>query len=73
MARNNLTWIKGDITGDIYYDNFHLDSKDVQYSPVPGESVPDDRRRCSRIDASHGHLNLGKQGPVLMDSGSTYE
>jgi hypothetical protein len=31
VARNNLTWIKGDITGDIYYDNFHLDSKDVQY------------------------------------------
>ena len=31
MARNNLTWIKGDITGDIYFDNFHLDSKDVQY------------------------------------------
>ena len=31
MARNNLTWIKGDITGDIHHDNFHLDSKDVQY------------------------------------------
>jgi hypothetical protein len=31
VARNNLAWIKGDITGDIYYDTFHLDSKDVQY------------------------------------------
>jgi hypothetical protein len=31
MARNNLTWIKGDITGDIYYDIFHLEAKDVQY------------------------------------------
>jgi len=31
VARNNLTWIKGDITGDIYYDIFHLESKDVQY------------------------------------------
>jgi hypothetical protein len=31
VARNNLTWIKGDITGDIYYDNFHLESKDIQY------------------------------------------
>ena len=31
MARNNLAWIKGDITGDIYYDILHLDSKDVQY------------------------------------------
>ena len=45
MARNNLTWIKGDITGDIYYDTFHLDSKDIQYSPVLGEPVPDDQRR----------------------------
>jgi len=31
VVRNNLTCIKGDITGDIYYENFHLDSKDVQY------------------------------------------
>ena len=31
MARNNLTWIKGDITGDIYYDLFRLDEKEVQY------------------------------------------
>ena len=31
MARNNLTWIKGEITGDIYYDIFRLEAKDVQY------------------------------------------
>ncbi len=31
MARNNLTWIKGDITGDIYYDLFKLESQDIQY------------------------------------------
>jgi hypothetical protein len=31
MARNNLTWTKGDITGAIYYEIFQLDSKDVQY------------------------------------------
>jgi hypothetical protein len=31
VARNNLAWIKGDITGDIYYDIVHLDSKDGQY------------------------------------------
>ena len=24
---NNLTWIKGDITGDIYYDLFKLESQ----------------------------------------------
>lgn len=43
MARNNLNWIKGDITSDIYYDNFRLDSKNVQYLPVPGETVRDDQ------------------------------
>ena len=31
MARNNLIWIKGDITGDIYYDTFRYDTKKVQY------------------------------------------
>ncbi len=31
MARNNLTWIKGDITGDIYYDLFKPDSQDIRY------------------------------------------
>ncbi len=31
MARNNLTWIKGDITGDIYFDHVHLEGKEVQF------------------------------------------
>lgn len=31
MARNNMTWIKGDITGDNYFDIFRLDAKDIQY------------------------------------------
>lgn len=31
MARNNHVWVKGDITGDIYYDVFKLDGKEVQY------------------------------------------
>ena len=31
VARDNLAWVKGDITGDIYFDIFHLDGKDVQY------------------------------------------
>jgi single-stranded DNA-binding protein len=31
MARNNHVWVKGDITGDIYYDVLKLDSKEVQY------------------------------------------
>ena len=31
MARNNHVWVKGDITGDIYFDIFKLDNKDVQF------------------------------------------
>ena len=31
MARNNLTWITGDITGNIYLDPVHLDGKEVQF------------------------------------------
>jgi single-stranded DNA-binding protein len=31
MARNNHVWVKGDITGDIYYDILKLDGKEVQY------------------------------------------
>jgi len=31
MARNNLVWIKDDITGDICYDIFRLEGKEVQY------------------------------------------
>jgi hypothetical protein len=31
MARNNMTWIKGDITGDIYFDILRLNAKDVQF------------------------------------------
>ena len=31
MARNNLTWIKGDITGNIYFDHVHIEGKEVQF------------------------------------------
>lgn len=31
MARNNHVWVKGDITGDIYFDILKLDGKEVQY------------------------------------------
>lgn len=31
MARNNHVFVMGDITSDIYYDNFRLDGKDVPY------------------------------------------
>ena len=31
MARNNQTWIKGDITRDIYFDHVHLDGKEIPF------------------------------------------
>ncbi|MDD5369138.1 MAG: single-stranded DNA-binding protein [Anaerolineaceae bacterium] len=31
MARNNHVWVKGDITGDIYFDVLKLDGKEVQF------------------------------------------
>src|SRR5512145_1313614 len=31
MARNNHIWVKGDLTGDLYYDTFTLDNKPTQY------------------------------------------
>lgn len=31
MTRNNHTWLKGDLTGDIYYDIFMLGNKPTQY------------------------------------------
>ena len=36
MTRNNLTWIKGDITGNIYFDHVHIEGKEVQFLKVVG-------------------------------------
>ncbi len=71
MARNNLTWIKGDITGDIYYDNFHLDSKDVQYlrlyrmiKGVVGAAAVKGVRECvygPLAELVYGHVRKGSR------------
>lgn len=75
MARNNLTWIKGDITGDIYYDNFHLDSKDVQYlrlylmiKGVVGAAAVKGVRVCvygPLAELVYGHVRKGSRLGVI--------
>lgn len=75
MARNNLTWIKGDITGDIYYDNFHLDSKDVQYlrlylmiKGVVGATAVKGLRVCiygPLAELVYGHVRKGSRLGVI--------
>ena len=75
MARNNLAWIKGDITGDIYYDNFHLDSKDVQYlrlylmiKGVVGAAAVKGVRVCvygPLAELVYGHVRKGSRLGVI--------
>ena len=75
MARNNLTWIKGDITGDIYFDNFHLDSKDVQYlrlylmiKGVVGAAAVKGLRVCvygPLAELVYGHVRKGSRLGVI--------
>jgi hypothetical protein len=75
VARNNLTWIKGDITGDIYYDNFHLESKDVQYlrlylmiKGVVGAAAVKGLRVCiygPLAELVYGHVRKGSRLGVI--------
>ena len=75
MARNNPAWIKGDITGDIYYDIFHLDSKDVQYlrlylmiKGVFGAAAVKGLRVCINgplADLVYGHVRKGSRLGVI--------
>jgi len=71
MARNNMTWIKGDITGDIYYDTILLDKKDVQYlrlflmiKGVPGAAAVHGLRVCvygPLAELVYGHVRKGSR------------
>jgi len=75
MARNNLTWIKGDITGDIYYDLFKLDGKEVQYlrlylmvKGVVGAAGVRGLRVCvygPLAELSYGHVHKGSRLGVI--------
>ena len=71
MARNNMTWIKGDITGDIYYDTILLDKKDVQYlrlflmiKGVTGAAAVHGLRVCvygPLAELVYGHVRMGSR------------
>jgi hypothetical protein len=75
VARNNLAWIKGDITGDIYYDIFRLDSKDVQYlrlylmiKGVVGSAAVNGLRVCvygPLAELVFGHVRKGSRLGVI--------
>ena len=54
MARNNLTWIKGDITGDIYFDHR---SPGRQRSPVSAPD-PDDQGVTGAAEGVHARRDV---------------
>lgn len=75
MARNNHVWVKGDITGDIYYDIFKLDGKEVQYlrlylmvKGVKGAAGVKGLRTCvygPLAELVYGHVHKGSRLGVL--------
>jgi single-stranded DNA-binding protein len=75
MARNNHVWVKGDITGDIYYDIFRLDGKEVQYlrlymmiKGVKGASGVKGLRTCvygPLAELVYGHVRKGSRIGVI--------
>jgi hypothetical protein len=75
MARNNLIWIKGDITGDVYYDIFNLESKNVQYlrlymmvKGVTGAASAKGLRICvygPLAELVYGHVRKGSRLGVI--------
>jgi len=75
MARNNHVWVKGDITGDIYYDIFNLDGKEVQYlrlylmlKGVKGSAGVRGLRTCvygPLAELVYGHVRKGSRIAVI--------
>ena len=75
MARNNHVWVKGDITGDIYYDILHLGGKDVQYlrlymmvKGVKGAAGVKGLRTCvygPLAELVYGHVRKGSRLGVI--------
>jgi single-stranded DNA-binding protein len=75
MARNNHVWVKGDITGDIYYDIFRLDGKEVQYlrlymmiKGVKGAAGVKGLRACvygPLAELVYGHVRKGSRLGVI--------
>ena len=75
MARNNHVWVKGDITGDIYYDIFKLDGKEVQYlrlylmvKGVKGAAGVKGLRTCvygPLAELVYGHVRKGSRLGII--------
>ena len=75
MARNNHVWVKGDITGDIYYDIFKLDGKEVQFlrlylmvKGVKGANGVKGLRTCvygPLAELVYGHVRKGSRLGVI--------
>ena len=75
MARNNHVWVKGDITGDIYFDIFKLDNKDVQFlrlylmvKGVKGANGVKGLRTCvygPLAELVYGHVRKGSRLGVI--------
>jgi single-stranded DNA-binding protein len=75
MARNNHVWVKGDITGDIYFDIFQLDGKEVQYlrlymmiKGVKGAAGVKGLRTCiygPLAELVYGHVRKGSRIGVI--------
>ena len=75
MARNNLTWIKGDITGDIYFDHVHIEGKEVQFlrlilmiNQVRGSGRVHGLRVCvygPLAELVYGHVQRGSRLGVI--------
>ncbi len=75
MARNNHVWVKGDITGDIYFDILKLDGKEVQYlrmylmiKGVKGANGVKGLRVCvygPLAELVYGHVHKGSRIGVI--------
>ncbi len=75
MARNNHCYIKGDITGDIYYDVLKLGGKDVQFlrlylmmKGVEGAAAVKGLRVCvygPAAELTYGHVRKGSRIAVI--------
>ncbi|MFZ6029546.1 MAG: single-stranded DNA-binding protein [Chloroflexota bacterium] len=75
MTRNNHAWIKGDLTGDIYYDTFTLGNKATQYlrlcmmvKGVQGSSAVKGLRICvygPRAEMAYGYVRKGSRIAVI--------
>jgi single-stranded DNA-binding protein len=75
MARNNLCWVKGDITSDIYYDILKLNGQDIQFlrlylmvKGVKGSKGVKGLRTCiygPMAELTYGHVRKGSRLGVI--------